>query len=460
MAHGPAFEVPRTAVPGSSAGPGFGAPMTVHEVPLAAESRDGLATWLRRFALHLIPYLLIPQTWGLGLWAIGRVFDPSLARPDLSALAPIPGRLVVFHLLIAAAAFLPQTLRLWAIAFGALAAGFGLKIIDPGSVAMFTAICAASYPLVRTRRLRLKSKLLLSFIVVGASRLAAQQLGFETLGRPDIAVGFVVCLWYACYSTSSVRDYRLRDHLGYTQIRLFTEGPVFPLGDARPASPRALLEPAIRTLSWAIVARTVSFQLRLLLNSFAWHETTGLTLLGCSYLNYIALSCDVVFGYNLTLGLLRMMGLPIADNFGNWILARTPNEHWRRWNLLYREWLLTFTFYPLMRRRRSLFVCVMAALLASGGMHLFAHLGDRGMGFEKALLTLLYWTINGLAIYTVLAIPRRWPAAVARLRLADGWAWWFTGWLATSIFYAVLFLATKECSSFAEVGGYLVRLLS
>ncbi len=365
--------------------------------------------------------------------------------------------MVVFHLLIVACGFIPQAARLWVLSAAGLTAAVALRFVDAGSALLFLTVCAAALPWLRLEVVPRWIRLGSVFVLVAVTRMAAHSLGFNTLARPDIAVGFAVCLWYACYSASAKGDYGLMRHLGYMQVRLFTEGPVFPPDDLGPVRPNSLLVPAIRALSIAMLARSVAFHLHAVLDVAVWKQTTGASLLGLSYLNYIALSCELVFGYNLALGLLRLAGLPIRDNFGAWFLACTPNDHWRRWNLLYREWILTFTFYPLMRARRGLFVCVMAALLASGLVHLFARLGDP-IGFQKIGLTVLYWTINGLAIYAVLTIPRRIPRAIVWLRIGTSRTWMVAGWLATSAFYAVLFFVNQECETFSEVAAYLWRL--
>lgn len=420
-----------------------------------------LPWWVRDAGLHLLPYLLVGQTWLLAGWIFQRLFDPSAPLPELGNVAKIPARLLVFHTLVVAARVVPNSIRMQVLSVAAIAAGLGMRIFDPGSLGMFLVVIAAAYPVFRIRRIPLAAQLAGIFGLVVAARLAAQALGFEALARPDIAIGLTVCLWYACYECRANPSYGLQRHLGYLQIRLFTEGPVFSPADVKPDASISHADlRAIRTLAIAMIARTVSFYAERWLGTWNWQSADGAALWGASYVSYLQLSCNLVFSYNLALGVLQLAGLPIRDNFGNWFLARTPNEHWRNWNLLYREWILTFAFYPLMRRRMHLFLCVMAALLTSGGMHLFAQLGDKNLNLESASLTMVYWAINGLAIFLVLWIPRAFPRPVARLRLAESPVWWGIGWCLTSAFYAALFYVNHHCHSYAEVALYLGRLVN
>ncbi|MFN7964818.1 MAG: hypothetical protein U0V87_03905 [Acidobacteriota bacterium] len=463
MSRGPAFDAARPT--GASMEPAGGGLSRASALPLITDVTPDKSTVLEilvgsalgRWACHLVPYMLVGQTWGWLWWGLQRLFDPLAPRPDLSGLASVPGRMVVFHLLIVTSWLLPQALRGWGLSGAALLAAVGLRFIDAGSAVLFLGVCAAAYPWLKLAVVPRWVRLVSVFALVGLTRLAAQWLGFTTLARPDIAVGFAVCLWYACYALTGNQNYGLARHLGYLHVRLFTEGPVFSPDELGLSKPQSLLVPALRALTIAMLARSVAFHLHQWLDATAWRESIGASLLGFSYLNYIALSCDLVFGYNMALGLLRLAGLPIRDNFGAWFLACTPNDHWRRWNLLYREWILTFTFYPLMRARRGLFQCIMSALLASGLMHLFALIGSEIKG-EKVGLTLLYWTINGLAIYLVLAVPRYWPRATQWLQLGSSRVWMVVGWLATSSFYAAMFFVNQECGTFQEVAAYLARL--
>jgi D-alanyl-lipoteichoic acid acyltransferase DltB (MBOAT superfamily) len=432
--------------------------------PLEAEAPRGhrIGAHLLLVALSGLPYLFFGQTWLLLTWAATRLtVDPAAPLPDAAGVSTIPGRLVLFHLLFVAVLPLPRRWQLWAASAGALAIGLGIDAFGFSAVALLALFALAFYGLFR---LPIPRWTMLGAIVLAVPllRTAAGALGVEALARPSISTGLIVLLWYACYAVTTGKLLTLRKYFAYVKTRLFMEGPVFTLQDFDPADPRqlfALRLAGIEALSIAALSRTVSVHLGQALEAASWTETTGLALLGLSYLNYLALALQLVFSYNLYLGLLRLFGLPIRDNFNWWILARTPNEHWRRWNLLLREWLVTFTFFPMMRAKISLFVSVMATLLVSGALHVWARVGTEPWNWEQTAITLGYWTINGLAIYVVVAFPRRWPRLTRRIGLDSSKIWWVVGWILTSAFYGVLFTINHDCDTLAEVPAYLARLI-
>jgi hypothetical protein len=189
-------------------------------------------------------------------------------------------------------------------------------------------------------------------------------------------------------------------------------------------------------------------------------SSKGFSLLFMSYLFYLKAYLKTMIGFNIFIGIARMFGVPIRDNFHYWLLARTPNEHWRRWNILAREWIVTFVFFPIMRSKQWLFVAIMAALLTSGLLHAIYLFFEKEMDWFSLGTTFLYWTMNGLSIYLVLKIPLIYPKLMDRLKISNkskGWS--AVGIVLTSAFYAVLISA---CSSrnWNELGSYFSRLFS
>jgi hypothetical protein len=413
-------------------------------------------------ALSFLPYLFAEQVWVLFGWALrSLVAGAKLPLPSTEGLSTVPGRLVAFHLLFLATWWLPRAVRYWTIAAGALAIGLTLRLFDWQSIAVLAAVALGFYVLFRLSVPRW-SMLLVILAAAPVVRALGQAFDWTGLDRSGITIGLIVCLWYACYQVTTKKPLPVPDYLGYVGTRLFMEGPVFTLQEFQPASRErldAVRLAGLRVLAIALFCRTVSVEIDAFLEARAWRATGGLELLGYSYLNYVALSCEVVFGYDLALGLLRLFGLPIRNNFDWWILARTPNEHWRRWNLLFREWLVTFTFYPMMRAKFGLFSSVMATLLASGALHLLAHAAEGALTMDQAILTMSYWTLNGLLIWFVVDFPRRFPGFTARLGLDRRWYWGLIGWVLTSAFYATAYYINREAETLADVPAYLARLL-
>ncbi|MCU0231443.1 MAG: hypothetical protein MUC67_08695 [Acidobacteria bacterium] len=413
-------------------------------------------------ALSFVPYAFAEQTWVLAGWALRSLAaGAKLPLPSTAGLSTIPGRLVAFHLLFLATWWLPRAVRYWVIAAGALTIGIALRIIDWPSTAVLVAVALAFLVLFRMSIPRW-SMLAVVLVTAPVIRGLGQAYGWLGFDRSGITIGLIVCLWYACYQVTTKKALPVPQYLGYVGTRLFMEGPVFTIPEFEPAARDrldAVRLAGIRVLAIALFCRTVSVELDGFLEARVWRHTAGLELLGSSYLNYVAHSCEVVFGYNLALGLLRLFGLPIRNNFDWWLLARTPNEHWRRWNLLFREWLVTFTFYPMMRAKYGLFSSVMVTLLASGGLHLLAHAAEGALTIDQAVLTMSYWAMNGLLIWLVVDFPRRFPGVTSRLGLDRRWYWGVIGWVLTSAFYAIAYYINREAETLADVPAYIGRLL-
>lgn len=412
-------------------------------------------------AASFLPYLALGQTWLLLGW-IARVAAAGqrLPLPDFSAVSTVPGRLIPFHALFLLCYWIPAPWNLRVGAACALGLGVGLGLLDPVSLAVLFGVASGLYGLFHLPVPRW-SKLTAVVLTVLGLHYAARQFEMTTLDTPGMVVGLLVVFWYACFQVTTHKPMTYTGYLGYTHTRLFMEGPVFtPQEFAPAAAPQAdeVRLGGVRVLISALVCKTLSFHIGLFLAARDWKAAGGLALLGYSYLNYLAVCFGVVFSYNLMLGVLRLFGLPVRDNFASWILARTPNEHWRRWNLLFREWLVTFTFFPMMRARINLFFCVMATLLISGVIHVAANASGGVFSLADFTLTMGYWAVNGLLIFVVVDFPHRFPRLTAKLRLEESRLWSAAGWLLTSALYAVLFYLNRECKTLADVPAYFARL--
>jgi len=121
----------------------------------------------------------------------------------------------------------------------------------------------------------------------------------------------------------------------------------------------------------------------------------------------------------------------------------------------------------MMRAERGLFLSITTTLLLSGVLHLFGSLAfdfgsselDIRFDITRAGRILPYWTLNGLAIYLVTLIPRRFPDLVDRLRVRESVVWSMLGILVTSIFYSTLFVFRDKCETPIEWWGFMQCLL-
>lgn len=269
-------------------------------------------------------------------------------------------------------------------------------------------------------------------------------------------------LWYSVYQElPPKRRLNIRQFLTYHYTRAFGS-PVITYPD--------ILSPPDNLLKIQY-AGIKAFYVVVLAVSFMWaadkiddaidqSQLTGINLLLFSYIIYVSRACVFIITINTFIGALRLFGIPVRDNFNYWMLARTPNEHWRRWNLLFREWVITFVFFPIMRAKRWLFVAVMASLLTSGVLHIIPRLFDDRVSPFHIGNILFYWAINGIAIYVVIKTPMLFPKAVDRLKLKTSFTWSFIGIILTSAFYSVLIFMRTQCHNWADVTDYFQRLVS
>lgn len=431
--------------------------------------RSPATSWLTRehvgfFAVAIAGlFLLMPRVLMLGRYVAERVLlDLPVAKPDLVHWPYVP--IIVVPLILGAlATFLARTnVRLAALAVLAVAGGFAFGYLEPASVPVFVAFAAIAFGVIRLPVPRFY--VALTLVGLSLALLFVCLRWFPGTGIAAFAAfqtPLVPMLWYSAYEHKPKRPLRAVRFAPYLFTRFFA-GPVVTYGDMfSPAKGARLAEVRFGGVKALYVAATASLAvgaLDLFLEPRRVGELSGLTLLLVSYLGYVSAYCKTVVGFNIATGILRLFGLPIRDNFHYWLLARTPNEHWQRWNLLFREWVITFVFFPIMRSKRWLFAAIMAALLTSGALHLVPSMLFRQGDAFHAVTGTAYWIINGLAIYAVIKIPQLFPRAVATLRIDGGLAWSVVGVVATSAFYGILHSVKENAASWADVTGYFARL--
>ena len=96
---------------------------------------------------------------------------------------------------------------------------------------------------------------------------------------------------------------------------------------------------------------------------------------------------DFTGGIDVTIGLSRMMGLTLAENFDRPFSSHSTQEYWNRWHITMGSWFTDYVFYPLS-------VCRPMQKFTKWSK---AHLGRAvGMRMPVYLATLVTWYLTGL----------------------------------------------------------------
>lgn len=96
---------------------------------------------------------------------------------------------------------------------------------------------------------------------------------------------------------------------------------------------------------------------------------------------------DFTGGIDITIGLSRMLGLRLTENFNRPFSSRSTAEYWNRWHITMGSWFTDYVFYPLS-------ICSSMQKLTKWSR---AHLGKAiGMRFPVYFATLLTWFLTGL----------------------------------------------------------------
>ena len=96
---------------------------------------------------------------------------------------------------------------------------------------------------------------------------------------------------------------------------------------------------------------------------------------------------DFTGGIDVTIGLSRMLGLEVAENFDRPFSSRSTQEYWNRWHITMGSWFTDYVFYPLS-------ICKPMQRLTKWSK---AHLGKVvGMRLPVYLATLVTWFLTGL----------------------------------------------------------------
>ena len=443
----------------------------LYERLLARLRRHRHTAWLARehfifFALaSVVLPLLMPRTLALMTYALERfVLGHAVARPALEGWPAMPSLVLPAVAASLLAFFLPRPARLVALLGFSVVSGWFFGYLDALSVGLFGLFVLAAFGVIRlpvSRAVALALLCILALVLLLASVHWFDDRAIAAIGTFQVTL--LPMLWYSAYEHRAPRrPLALRRFASYLYLRFFG-GPVVTYTDVFSAADGQRLSQVrfagMKALYIAALASLATAGAHSIWRAMPVNEQTGLSLLAVSYVGYVGENCQLVLAFNVVIGVLRLFGVPLRDNFNYWLLARTPNEHWQRWNLLFREWVVTFVFFPIMKSRRWLFAAVMSSLLVSGFLHIFAAAIAGTTGVFASVLYMLYWTVNGLAIYAVIKVPQRFPRLVSALGMRSSLAWSVFGIVATSSFYAVLHGVRSSCRDWSEVAGFFARLL-
>ncbi len=116
-------------------------------------------------------------------------------------------------------------------------------------------------------------------------------------------------------------------------------------------------------------------------------EYQGIYFLLTMLLYAIALYGDFTGGIDITIGIAKMLGITLAENFNRPYLSRNIAEYWRRWHITMGTWFRDYIFYPLSVSKSML------SLSARSRKLLGNNLGKRVPFY---LSTLIVWFATGV----------------------------------------------------------------
>lgn len=120
----------------------------------------------------------------------------------------------------------------------------------------------------------------------------------------------------------------------------------------------------------------------------------------CLLASYLYWALLVSTKFNLMVALFRFFGLNVDDNFRWPLLATSPIELWRRWNIYNRRLLLKFVYFPLGGNRRHVYRNILLTFVASALLLHTGFLGSPWVAVDPGQLRdwLLYFAAQGLVV--------------------------------------------------------------
>lgn len=192
-------------------------------------------------------------------------------------------------------------------------------------------------------------------------------------------------------------------------------------------------------------------------------------LWGCFLLTYLHWFVLISAKFDLMIALFRFFGVDAGDNFRWPLLATSPVELWRRWNIYNRKLLLKWVYFPLGGKERGVYRNILATFLASALLLHTGYLGSPWWTIDLGQLRdwLVYFAAQGALVCAAHWWTQRpfWSALPAPARAGlRGAGWAFT--LLSSAWLHVLPLAagsllnaSAPIAGFNERAGLMLRAL-
>lgn len=191
---------------------------------------------------------------------------------------------------------------------------------------------------------------------------------------------------------------------------------------------------------------------------------------GCLLLTYIHWFLLISVKFDLMIALFRFFGVDADDNFRWPLLATSPVELWRRWNIYNRKLLLKFVYFPLGGKHHRVYRNILATFLASALLLHTGYLGSPWWVIDLWQLRdwLIYFAAQGALVCAAYWWLRRpfWSTLPAAPRLGlRGAGWAFT--LLSSAWLHVLPLAagsllndpSAPIAAFSDRASLMLRAL-
>lgn len=213
-------------------------------------------------------------------------------------------------------------------------------------------------------------------------------------------------------------------------------GPIEPYPRMRAAlegrkiSGDLLLKGAVRSL-WGLFKKLViAARIGVIVSAISAEPERfrGAFALAAMLLYAVQLYADFSGGIDIVLGVSRMLGIRMSENFDASYLAQSVREFWRRWHITLGDWLREYVYIPLGGSRRGKlrkFLNTMVTFLVSGIWHgggyllwgllhgLFVSLGEKCRTGSR--------TLNRIGTFLVVSFLWSffiWPDTVTVLRMA------------------------------------------
>ncbi len=157
--------------------------------------------------------------------------------------------------------------------------------------------------------------------------------------------------------------------------------------------------------------------------------------------------------FDLAVALCRLLGARIPPNFKFPLLAPSPVEFWRRWNVLLRKMLMRLVYFPLGGSRRLPFLSIMAMVLVAALLH-GGWLWSAGLLSELRSRAVFPWLVFFLLQGLLLCANVWWRerGGLERRVVPEGWRRW-RGIVATQLVMAWLHVPLMAVGLFPGAPG-------